>query len=192
MEQTNVLDQTAPPGVAAVAWAETDYALSGVIVYRDALTQKWAEDVCGHVTQSTSTGSEGIRARSWRLGELTRPRIFRSAVQAAAAADVIIVSVYASDQLPLDFYSWVDEWLSQRRRAPSALVALIGVPDFPDFQTSPIQEYLQAVAHEGRLDFLTDRKRLNPDFTDLMKQDRRDEVASFVAAPAGREIWQRI
>jgi hypothetical protein len=82
----------------------------------------------------------------------------------------------------LDFYSWVNEWLSERRRAPSALVALIGVPDFPDFQTSPIQEYLQAVAQEGRLDFLTDRKRLNPDFIDLMKQDRRDEEESLLVS----------
>jgi hypothetical protein len=177
MEQMTVLDQMAPAGEAGIALAGADYALSVAIVYRDALTRKWAEEVCARVTRSTS--SEGIHTRSWRLGELSRSRNFRGAVQTAAAADVIIVSVYASDQLPLDFYSWVNEWLTERRRAPSALVALIGMPDFPDFRTSPIQEYLEAVAQEGHLDFLTDRKRLNPDFIDLMEQDRRDEEQSF-------------
>jgi hypothetical protein len=157
MEWKYILERCALSGGKAVTPAKADYALNVATFYRDTRTRKWAEGVCGLVTQLT--GSEWIRTRSWMLGNLTQPQVFPCAVQAAATADIIIVSVYATDQLLLDFYSWINEWLPQRRQAPGTLVALIGAPDHLDFAAPPIEEYLQAVARKGHLDFLPHKRK---------------------------------
>jgi hypothetical protein len=182
MEQMKILDPITLFEEEPETSMEAGYALSAVTVYRDARTRKWATEVCGRVKQLT--GVEGIRSLFWRLGVLTQPRIFPGAVRAAATADVIIVSLYATDQLPLDFYSWVDEWLPRRRQAPSALVALIGVPDDTDLQASPIQEYLRSVARKGHLEFLPARKKLSDEFSGPTERERREEERAFLTASA--------
>ena len=90
------------------------------------------------------------------------PEILLAAVRAALQADVIVVSVHAADELPLDLYVWIDVWLPRRSARMGALVALIGVPGKPASQAVRTQEYLQAVARRAELDFMT-HERLVPD-----------------------------
>ena len=53
MEQTNILERTAPSNAVNFAESETHlgYALNVALVYQDALTRKWATEVCDQVTR---------------------------------------------------------------------------------------------------------------------------------------------
>jgi hypothetical protein len=158
VKYTDNLDRITLPDEGALSPAEEDYALNVAVVYQDASTRKWAEDVCGRVTELT--GSGGIRTHFCRLGDLTQPQIFPGAVQVAALADVIIVSAYAANELHCMLFAWIDAWLRRRRPGPGTLLALISMLDHPDFQTSFLRKYLQAVARKGYLDFLPHERKL--------------------------------
>jgi len=62
---------------------------------------------------------------------------------------VIVVSVYAADDLPLDLYVWFDLWLPRRPVHGGALTALVGVTEPLDSQSARTFEYLHAVARKG-------------------------------------------
>jgi hypothetical protein len=76
------------------------------------------------------------------------------AVRAALAADVIVISVYAADELPLNLYAWVAAWLPRRSSRMGALAALVGIAEPPDSPPVRTIEYLQAVARKAQLDFI--------------------------------------
>jgi hypothetical protein len=82
------------------------------------------------------------------------------AVQAAAKADVLVVSIRDAGELPVDLYVWIDAWMPRRTRRPGAMVALIGVPPQPDPQSGRAHKYLEAVSRRVGLDFLPRERKL--------------------------------
>ena len=82
-------------------------------------------------------------------------------------ADVIVVSVYAADALPLEVYAWINAWLPRRNSRMGVLKALIGVAETQDSKSVHTREYFQDVARQGELDFLP-QERLRP-FISAMK-----------------------
>jgi hypothetical protein len=95
-----------------------------------------------------------IHSEAWEIGDLTRLGILSDAVRFATVADVIVVSVCATEELPPDLCAWIDAWLPRRHRRAGALVALIGISEQSSPWFSHTLDYLQAVAHRGQLDFL--------------------------------------
>jgi hypothetical protein len=91
---------------------------------------------------------------------LTNPRVFADAVQAAAEADVLVISVRDAGDWPASLYVWIDSWLPKRAGRGGALVALIGVPGRPDSQSGRAHQYLATVAREAGLDFLPRERKL--------------------------------
>ena len=75
-------------------------------------------------------------------------------------ADVILVSIYDTEELPKDFRAWMDAWLARRYLPTGALIALISVPGELGAQTKPARDYLSAAARKGRLDFLLRERKL--------------------------------
>lgn len=99
---------------------------------------------------------EGPAQNKWYdLHSLGDSRILLEAVHAALAADVIVVSVHAADELPLDLYVWVAAWLPRRLSRAGTLTALVG-GDQP-LHTPFVRtiRYLQAVARKAQLDFVS-------------------------------------
>ena len=131
---------------------DLDDALNVAVVYEDTRTQEWARQVCSRVRHLI--GEEGVRTNWWQADLLRDVEVLAEALSAASAAELLVVSVYASDQLPLDLYAWIDAWLSRRQVPTGALVALICVPDGAGSQAFRTRDYLQAVARTGGLDFL--------------------------------------
>lgn len=140
---------------------ESGCALKIAGVYQDSVTRDWATEMC---RAGTPPGGEEYVQMIWHnVNSLSDPAILLEAVRAALVADVIVVSVYAADQLPLDLYVWIDVWLPRRLSRPGALAALIGVAESPDSQNVRTREYLQAVARRGQLDFIPqERERAVP------------------------------
>ena len=160
MEQTNVLERTALAEVVDFAPAETEpvYALNIAMVYQDALTRKWATQVCDQVTRLA--GKDAVHCTQWEISRLNDLCVLKDAILMTMVADVILVSIYDAEELPKDFRVWMDAWLARRYLPAGALIALISVPGELSAQTKPARDYLRAVARKGRLDFLLRERRL--------------------------------
>lgn len=136
----------------AAAFDESGYSLNIVGVYQDALTRDWALQACRLPVQLF--GEEHVETAWYHLDVLDDSAILGEAISAALLADVIVVSVYAADELPLELYAWIDIWLPRRLSRPGALAALVGAAHPLDVQSVRTREYLHAVARRGRMDFI--------------------------------------
>ena len=160
MEQTNILERTAPSDVVDFAPSETEpgYALNIAMVYQDALTRKWAAQVCDQVTRLAS--KDAVHCTQWEISRLNDLCVLKDAILMTMVADVILVSIYDAEELPKDFRVWMDAWLARRYLPAGALIALISVPGELSVQTKLARDYLRAGARKGRLDFLLRERRL--------------------------------
>jgi hypothetical protein len=136
----------------------TGYEFKIAVVYQDTLAQSWAIQMCRPVRQKF--GVENIQNTWHSVYSLSDPEVLLEAVNAALAADVIVIAVHAADEMPPELCAWIDVWLPRRLARVGALAALIGVPGEPAPEAIRTQEYLQAVARRGMLDFLPHERRL--------------------------------
>jgi len=121
-------------------------------VYQDNVTREWAIQFCRRATRVG--GEESVECAWYSTRSLRDAGFLGDAVSAALVADVIVVSVYAADELPLELHAWVDAWLPRRLSRAGALTALIGVAAPLESQSIRTINYLQAVARRARLDFV--------------------------------------
>jgi hypothetical protein len=137
---------------------ESDYALNIAGVYQDRVTRDWALHMC---RPAARLAGEARMQHAWyEVDHLKEPGFLLEAVHAALRADVIVVSVHAADELPLDLYVWIDASLPRRLSRVGALAAMIGVAGQPGSQAVRTQEYLKAVARRGQLDFVPQERKL--------------------------------
>jgi len=146
-----------PDGPVSAA-LRAEPALNVTVVYQDALTLQWSTELWERV--EPVIGSGRICRQAWGLGGLAEVIAFENAVQAAAAADVLVISVCAAGDLPLILRVWIDAWMPERAGRAGALVALIGLPSRPDASCSPTHQYFRAVARQAGLDFLPRERKL--------------------------------
>jgi len=158
MEQTNILERSTPLDELEFVPSETGHGLNVAVVYQDTPTRKWATRVCGHVTRVA--GKDAVHSTWWEISRLGDPDVFRDAVLMTMVADVILVSINDTEELPIDLCVWIDAWLPRRYQPMGALIALISVPGQPGDQTNHARDYLRTVARKGRLDFLLRERRL--------------------------------
>ncbi len=137
---------------------ETPQALNVVIVFEDAVTRHWADELWERVGRLLDSG--GVCRQSWKTSELTAPLAFAGAVQAAAMADVLVIAVRDRGGLPLNLHVWIDAWLPRRAGRAGAMVALIGVPGEPDVQSGKAHKYLAMVAQRAGLDYMPRERKL--------------------------------
>jgi hypothetical protein len=158
MQSTTAPNRIVASAQAAMLSKESEPALTVVTVYQDSLMRHWTAELWDRVGQLVGQG--GIRHRSWKIGNLTNAQVFAGAVQAAAEAEVLVVSVRDAGELPVDLYVWIDAWMPRRTASAGALVALIGVSPEPDAESGHAHAYLEAVARRVGLDFLPRERKL--------------------------------
>ena len=146
------------PDRPASAAPRAELALNITTVYQDALTHHWSTELWERV--EPVVGSGVVCRKAWSLGGLAEVTAFEDAVEAGATADVLVISVRATGDLPLMLRVWVDAWLPKRARRAGALVALIGLPSRPDAPCGRTHEYFQAVARQAGLDYLPHERKL--------------------------------
>jgi len=138
------------PGV--MVREEPDYSLNIAGVYQDDVTRNWAIDTCRRATHLA--GEEHIRDTWFSAASLGDLQILQEAVRAALAADVIVISIHAADELPLDLHVWIDSWLPRRLAKAGALAAVIGVVEPLESRFIRTRGYLEEVARKAELDFI--------------------------------------
>jgi hypothetical protein len=156
MKTVELLDHPTEAFEVAVAPGESEYTLNIEGVYQDSVTRNWAVQTCHRATRLA--GEERVQNTWHNTNSLSDPGILLNAVRAAVAADVIVISVYAADELPLDLYVWIEAWLPRRLSRRGALAALVGVAEPLDSPSVRTLEYLQAVARKAQLDFIPQQR----------------------------------
>jgi hypothetical protein len=141
----------------AIAPAESDVALNIAGVYQDFVTREWALQTCRRATRLA--GEERIQNTWYNTNSLSDPAVLLHAVHTAAVADVILVSVHASDELPPELCVWIDAWLPLRPPRVGVLTALIGVAQPLEPQSLRALNYLEAVARKAQLDFIPQQRQ---------------------------------
>jgi len=154
-----------------VAPRESGYELNIVGVYQDPLTQSWGVPMCRLAMHLA--GEDLVRNTWYDVHSLSDLGILLAAVRAALAADVIVVSVYAADELPLDLYVWINAWLPRRNSREGAFTALIGADQPQDSQSVRTHDYLHAVARKAQLDFIPLLKPVS-----MRKSEQRGRMAA--------------
>jgi hypothetical protein len=171
LKSTNLSDES------AINPIPSGCTLSIAGVYQDSVTREWAMQYCRRGTRIV--GEECVQTTWHDANSLGDPPIFHEAVSAAAAADVIVVSLHAAEDLPIQLYAWIESWLPRRFLRMGALAALIGVGEPSDTQVVRTLSYLQAVARKGNLDFIPqERQRLMTATTPSMKRIPRVAIAA--------------
>jgi len=145
MQQTPLSDELA--GIP-----DESCALNVAGVYQDSVTRLWSMQFCRRATRVA--GEESVQCAWYNANSLRDSGIPMDAAGAAVVADVIVVSVYAADELPLELCTWVESWLPRRLSRAGALTALIGVAEPLESQSIRTIKYLQGVARRARLEFI--------------------------------------
>jgi hypothetical protein len=128
-------------------------------VYQDSVTQEWALQFAGGAMRAAQR--ERVQNSWFHAQGLGDQSILLDAASAAAAADVIVVSVYAAHELPHPLRIWFQAWLSRRLPRAGALAALIGSEEALDAKVHTL-DYLQSVARMAHLDFIPREHRCSP------------------------------
>jgi hypothetical protein len=140
---------------------EDGYALNLALVYQDSETRHWAEDVRDLMAEQAGEGA--VQSTAWMASNLQDPASFTRGIQALVEADAIVISLHKADQLPREFYRWVNLWLEVRSGKPGALVALVGTAVEQDSEGMEACQYLQAIARQAGLElFLKECAEADP------------------------------
>ncbi len=138
--------------------ADGSYALQVVAIHEDFLPWEWTTQVYSLAMQVV--GPPSVQIACWTVGALAQPGERQAANAAAANADILIVSVCAARELPLNVHLWIDSWLPCRLQRTGALVPVLGVPPQPSPFPARVREYLHDVATLAHLDFLPHERTL--------------------------------
>jgi hypothetical protein len=136
---------------------EAEWGLKVVALYQHEWNRARAKEVRQRIEQVA--GKEALCFNSWSLADLDDTAIFAEASWQAADADVIIVAIDVAEELPPEFYVWIDVWLPRRCQITGAFVALLHLPSDPGDPLTRTRTYLEAVARQGGLDFLMEERQ---------------------------------
>ncbi len=152
MEQTLTLEVTDSAEQVTTAATATENSLSIMVVYQDSVTHGWAMQKCRRAMQLV--GREYVHCRWWQLDLLSHPQVLQEAIMDAAQADILIVAVYATAQVPPALSEWCEGILAHRNHQEGALVALLGLPEQANSRHCELADYLKTSAAKAGLDFL--------------------------------------
>jgi hypothetical protein len=156
MKAVEILERSVLSEKAALAPDESRLRPNIVGVYQDVLSRNWAMQICQPAAQLV--GEERVQNLWYEIDSLSDTKILLEAVRAALVANVIVVSVHAADELPLNLYVWIDVWLPRRPSRFGTLTALIGIVESMETQSVRVFEYLEAVARRGEMNFIRQKR----------------------------------
>ena len=122
---TPIEAETSPSGSQSVtAHWDPQYLCDLVVVYEGTTTRHRALQLCGHLAQQLQ-GEYDFRCSWWNLDQFNNPGLCEQAADAAAKADMVMVSLRDDERLTAAIDRWLKGWLSRRSDQQSALVALL-------------------------------------------------------------------
>lgn len=113
---------------------------------------------CGEGVYQTLVGQLGegfdLDMDAWRFSELAPLNLRLAAAWQAAKANLIMIACQGTRALPRAVQEWLDLWVG-RQSNPCALILVLAGEHGPAPMRREIQEFLQAAAERGQMDFFT-------------------------------------
>ncbi len=117
----------------------------------DSSSNARTDEFCRGLTRDLGCNCRVVK-ETWFFSQLCVPELRAIAASEAALAHLIIISVHHAETLPDGVRDWIDLWLGQRNNHRTVLLALLD-PVHRGFSSS-MEDYLQAVAERGGMEFL--------------------------------------
>ena len=146
--------QRSTPLAATESW-------SVVVVCEDAAIHAHALTLCDHLMKEYWTEVE-FEFGWWLFAGLGDPQKALAAARAAADADMIVFATHPEGDLPEPVKAWVEAWLAARGEREGALIGLVREADGTKSSASPKHAYLREIAHQAKLDFLSEMPLMVP------------------------------
>jgi hypothetical protein len=89
----------------------------------------------------------------WSFQVLAIPELRESAIESAAQADVVILSLHGKAGLPVDIREWIETWSKLIIGKGSALIALVDKSTTRGGTNASALAYLKGVAKRTEVDF---------------------------------------
>ena len=89
----------------------------------------------------------------WSFQVLAIPELRESAIESAAQADVVILSLHGKAGLPVDIREWIETWSKLIIGKGSALIALVDKSTTRGGTNASALNYLKGIAKRTEVDF---------------------------------------
>jgi len=158
-----------------------------VVAYEDLETRNRALHLYDHLAQQLLDDYD-FQCSWWKFDHLTNTTLRQQAADAAVEANMVILSIRASEDLPRTHKLWLEDWISRRHHRKAALVVMIAGTSVPEREAATVLAYLQNAARLARMDFFTHA-------FELPSSPRETSVAAFpgqtsAAAPLLQDLLQ--
>jgi len=130
---------------------EPKFPFDLVVAYEDGATRARALQLYHHLAGQLLDDYD-FKCAWWKLEHLGEPALREHAVDDAAEANMIVLSVRNKKELPAIGKTWIEGWLPRRENRKSALVALVA-SESPESGDPALINYLQSVARLAHMDF---------------------------------------
>jgi hypothetical protein len=125
-----------------------------VVAYEDLETRNRALHLYDHLAQQLLDDYD-FQCSWWKFDHLTNITLRQQAADAAVEANMVILSIRASEDLPRAHKLWLEDWISRRHHRKAALVVMIAGTSVPEREAATVLAYLQNAARLARMDFFT-------------------------------------
>jgi hypothetical protein len=123
-----------------------------VILYEDGPAGRRAKRLYDKLNHELGDECD-FNLKLWNFQVLAIPEFGESAMEAAAQADLVILSLHGKAGLPAEIKQWIETWTGQIIDRTSALVALVDKPSARGGTTASTLAYLSTVANRTGIDF---------------------------------------
>jgi len=142
------------PQLDASEW-EAKYPFDLVVAYEDTFTRQRALQLYDHLAQQL-LNDHNFQCSWWKFDDLQNATLRSRAADAAATANMVILSIRMQPEISPLHRSWLESWIPRRdNSSKAALVALIAGNGKTGNETAPMLAFLQNAARQGRMDFFT-------------------------------------
>lgn len=135
---------------------EPKFPFDLVIAYEDTTTRNRALSLYDHLAQQLLDDYD-FQCTWWKLGLLNNASLQEQASDAAAEANMVVVSLRAAPEISETARRWTESWMTKRGNQKSALVTIIAGDHEASRQVCPIQAYMRKVARAANMDFFAHR-----------------------------------
>jgi hypothetical protein len=89
----------------------------------------------------------------WKFELLREPRLFNVASRDASRADMVVLAIHQSQELPAEVRRWIERWLPSKQADSCALVVLLGDQPEPTVSATTCRATLRQLAEGANLQF---------------------------------------
>lgn len=150
-------------------WTDKPEWCEVAVIYEDIPSRDSAIRISQHLANQFARDLD-FTFSWWKFKYLSDTELAAEAAQAASRSDLVMFATRSDRNLPAEVKNWVEQWLPWRIGREGAFTALTKETQHPDFQSSPLGEYLATICRRTGMELIAP--------TNLMNQDAWSNIRS--------------